>query len=390
MDFDFTPEQVMLRDLTREILTRESPPSAVRRWIEDPDGFDRTLWRQFAETGLLGVAIPAEDGGQGLGMVDLALVLDEMGRAAYPGPFFATCVLAAPALLAAGQSERLAKIANGSSIATFATSDDGLTWGPEGVQVTARHDGAGYVLAGVKRFVPFAHVADVILVAARTGDPLPPDVTLEQAARGITVFALERGIEGLTVEPMLSIDQGHRTSTLALANVRVGPDAVVGEVGGGWWIVDAALRTAAIGASAEMLGAARKSLELSVEYARVREQFGQPIGMFQAVKHMCAEMLLEVENAHSATYYAAWAYDAVAEDAALASSVAKSYVGEAARKVCGDAIQVHGGIGFTWDYDLHLYFKRAKSLEPLYGDAEHHRARIAALAMVPTAVPALA
>jgi alkylation response protein AidB-like acyl-CoA dehydrogenase len=169
------------------------------------------------------------------------------------------------------------------------------------------------------------------------------------------------------------MDHTTRTSTLIFDGVSVPADAVVGEVDRGWVVVGPTLQRAAVGAAAEMLGAARRCMEMSVEYAKVRQQFGQPIGMFQAIKHACAEMLLEVENSHAATYYAAWALDAGSPDAALAVSAAKAYVGDASRKVCGSSIQVHGGIGFTWEYDLHLYVKRAKHLEPLYGDADFHR-----------------
>jgi alkylation response protein AidB-like acyl-CoA dehydrogenase len=169
------------------------------------------------------------------------------------------------------------------------------------------------------------------------------------------------------------MDPGMRWLDLTLERVPVGADAVLGAPGTATPLLEALLRRGAVGAAAEMLGAARRCLDVSVEYAKVREQFGQPIGSFQAIRHKCAEMLLEVENAHAATYYAAWALDARADDAALAASVAKAYVGEAARKACGEAIQVHGGIGFTWEYDLHIYFKRAKALEAMYGDADYHR-----------------
>jgi alkylation response protein AidB-like acyl-CoA dehydrogenase len=384
MDFDFTEEQVMLRNLAREVLAQESPPRAVRRLMEDPTGYDAGLWGRLAEMGLLGVAIDEAHGGQGLGMVELALVLEEMGRAAYPGPYFATVVLAAGALAAAGnRGAELADIAGGKRVATLALLEDGLSMEPSGVGLRARSQAGGYVLSGRKRFVPFAHAAGLLLVAARTADSSDP-------TRGVTLFALERDAPGLSLEGNVGIDLTSKTSTVTLEDVRVGREAVVGRVDEGWDVVEAALRRAAVGAAAEMLGAARKCLEMSVEYAKVREQFGQPIGTFQAIKHACAEMLMEVENAHAATYYAAWALDAGAPDAAMAASVAKSYVGEAARKVCGASIQVHGGIGFTWDYDLHLYFKRAKHLEALYGDAEHHRELVLREVTAPIAVPALA
>jgi alkylation response protein AidB-like acyl-CoA dehydrogenase len=346
MDFDFTHEQTMLRDLVRELLSKESTPREVRRLMDDPLGYDQATWARMAEMGLLGLAIDPLFGGQGLGMVEQALVLEEMGRAAYPGPYFATAVLAATAL---GDDPRVQEIAEGRLKATLACVDDAVGWAPESVSMVAR----GNALSGTKRFVPWAHAADLILVAARAEDDL-------------ALFAIERESPGVHVVPNLEMDRTSKTSTLVLDNARavlIGP-----------WN-DALLHRAAVGAAAEMLGAARKCLELSVEYAKVRHQFGQPIGAFQAIKHACADMLLEVENAHAATYYAAWALDAGAPDAALAASVAKAHVSEAARKVCGSAIQVHGGIGFTWEYDLHLYVKRAKHLEPLYGDADFHRQR---------------
>jgi alkylation response protein AidB-like acyl-CoA dehydrogenase len=205
-----------------------------------------------------------------------------------------------------------------------------------------------------------------MLMVARTSD---------SADDGTTVFAVAADAAGLSTVPNVEMDLTNPTSTVTLKDVQVDDDSVVGEVDHGWAVVGPVLQRAAVAAAAEMLGAARRCMEMSVEYAKVRQQFGQPIGMFQAIKHACAEMLLEVENSHAATYYAAWALDAGSPDAALAASAAKAYVGDASRKVCGSSIQVHGGIGFTWEYDLHLFFKRAKHFEPLYGDADFHRER---------------
>ncbi len=371
MDFDFTQEQVMLRNLTREFLTRESSPRAVRTLMEEPSGFSDATWRQMSEMGLPGVAIGPGYGGQGLGMVELALVLDEMGRAAYPGPFFATAVLAASAIAAGGQPNQMARylpdIAQGRTRATLALIEDVLSWSSSGVQMRAERRGETFVLSGEKRFVPFAQSANLILVVARTASGPAND--------GTTVFAVPADAAGVSQTPNVEMDHTAKTSTLTFAGVSVPADAVIGEVDRGWDVIGPTLQRAAIGAAAEMLGAARRCMEMSVEYAKVRQQFGQPIGAFQAIKHACAEMLLEVENAHAATYYAAWALDAGSPDAELAASVAKAYVGEASRKVCGSSIQVHGGIGFTWEYDLHLYVKRAKHFEPLYGDADFHRER---------------
>ena len=393
MDFDFTQEQVMLRDLSREFLGRESTPRAVRALWDEPRGYSDTTWQQMADMGLHGLTVPEAYGGQGLGAIEQALVLDEMGRAAYPGPYFATSVLATTALLASGQDAHMARylpdIATGRTRATLALLEDKLSWRPSGVSLRASRSGDGYSLSGFKRFVPFGHVADMVLVVARTS---------ESREDGTTVFAVPGDASGLSQTPNVEMDRTNPTSTLTFKDVKVGSDAVVGQVDQGWQIVGPVLERAALGAAAEMLGAARRCMDMSVEYAKVRQQFGQPIGMFQAIKHACAEMLLEVENSHAATYYAAWAADASSPDASLAASAAKAYVGDASRKVCGSAIQVHGGIGFTWDYDLHIYFKRAKHFEPLYGDADFHRERALQLTLARLggaesqreAVPALA
>jgi len=362
VDFDFTDEQTMLRSLTREVLAAESSIPDVRKLLDDPDGYSKPLWKQLAETGLLGATIDENRGGQGLGMIELALILEEMGRAAYPGPYFATVVLAASIIAAGGNRAQmdsyLGDIANGKLIATLALMEDRLASGAEGVSLKASEHGDGFVLSGRKRFVPFAQVADLILVVARTNESSDP-------TRGVTIFAVDKDTPGLKIEPNVGIDQTNRTATVTLENVTVSSDRVIGQADGGWSIVDATLQRAAVGAAAVMLGAARKCMDMSVEYAKVREQFGQPIGAFQAIKHACAEMLVEVENAHGAVYYAAWALDEKAPDAAMAVSVAKSYVGDASRKVCGSSIQVHGGIGFTWEYDLHFFFKQAKYFEAL-------------------------
>src|SRR5581483_2709050 len=317
----------------RAALDQECAAAHVRAMMEDERGYSDALWGEMAKLGWLGLPFPEEQGGAGLGLVELALVLDEMGRAAYPGPYFATVVLGGLGLSLGGSAAQKER------------------WLPAG---------DGWRLSGVKRFVPWAHVADVVLVPAR-------------APEGLSLFLVDPRGAGVSVTPMVGIDLASRWSELRLADAPVPADALVGPAGGAGPVLEALLRRAAVAASAEMLGAARRCLDMSVAYAKVREQFGQLIGSFQAIRHRCAEMLLEVENSHSAVYYAAWALTAGAEDAAMAASICKSYVSEAARKVCGDAIQVHGGIGFTWEYDLHLYFKRAKSLEPLYGDAAYHR-----------------
>jgi alkylation response protein AidB-like acyl-CoA dehydrogenase len=374
VDFDFTTEQTMLRDLTRELLGKQSPSREVRRLMADPVGFNLGLWQQMADMGLLGLAVPDRFSGQGLGMLEQALVLEEMGRTAYPGPYFASAVLATTALLASedatAQATYLPGLASGTGIGTLAYLEDGVPQAPLGVRLSARANGDAWLLSGVKRFVPFAHTADVLLVVARTGT----------APEALSVFALDPNTPGVRLAANVGFDLTSRTSSVAFDNVRLPYSALVGALDGGWEPLRQVLRRAAVAASAEMLGCARRCLEMAVEYAKVREQFGQPIGSFQAVRHTLADMLLEVETAFGATYAAAWALDAAergdAVDADTASSVAKAYVSEAARKVCGNAIQVHGGIGFTWDHDVHLYFNRAKHQEMLYGNVEFHREQV--------------
>lgn len=370
MDFDFTADQVMLRNSVREYLSEKVPTTFVRKMFDEPTGFSKELWKEMAGLGWLGLTFPEENDGLGLGMVELASLLEEMGRAAFPGPYFASVLLAGEALKRAGdraQKEKyLGGIASGQMVATMGVLEEATNWGPESIHMRAEPGGGGFVLNGLKRFVPFAQVADVVLVPARTSTGADP-------SSGISLFVVDTKTKGVETTPMTNIDMTSKQAEVRLNNVMVPEENVVGDVDGAWPVVQDVLQRAAVGASAEMLGCARKSMEMSVEYAKVREAFGQPIGTFQAIKHKTADMLVDVEQSHSAVYYAAWAQDANAPDAALAASVAKAFVGDAARKVCGESIQVHGGIGFTWEFDLHLWFKRAKYFEPMYGDVEYHR-----------------
>jgi alkylation response protein AidB-like acyl-CoA dehydrogenase len=367
MDFSFSPDQQLLKNSARAFLDEHCKPEFVRAMFDDPRGESEALWKEIAQLGWLGLALPEEVGGSGLGMVETAILLEEMGRVAFPGPYLATS-LVGHALLTAGspaqKSRWLPALANGSARGALALMERSLDWGPEAIATHASRSGHGWVLTGLKQFVPWPQVADVMLVSAR-------------APEGLTLFLVEpASARKLGLSMMTGMDLTTRLGTVTLDGVAVEGDAVLGTPGGAGPLLEALLQRGAVAAAAEMLGAARRCLDMAVSYAKVREQFGQPIGSFQAIRHKCAEMLLEVENSHAATYYAAWALDAGADDAALAASVAKAYVNDASRKVCGEAIQVHGGIGFTWEYDLHLYFKRAKALEVQYGDADFHRERV--------------
>jgi alkylation response protein AidB-like acyl-CoA dehydrogenase len=371
MDFAFSEEQEMLRASAREFLAKQCPPSYVRRMMEADDAWDPAFWGKLAEMGWTGLGIPEEQGGVGT-FLDLVVVLEEAGRALLPGPFFSTMGLAVPTLLEAGSDAQkkdvLSAIAAGDARATVALTEPAGRWDADGVTLTAQQAGGGWRLDGVKLFVPDAAVADHLIVAARTR-PGGED--------GITLFLVSGRPAGVTVSPLKTMDMTRRWYEVRFEGLQLSADAVVGAVDQGWAPLRRALDWAAAGLCAEMVGGAQHVLDTSVEYAKTRQQFGKPIGIYQAVSHKLADMLLETESARSATYYAAWAVDADAPDRSLAASMAKAYTSDAYRRAAGNGIQVHGGIGFTWEHDMHLYFKRAKASEVTLGDATYHRELVA-------------
>jgi alkylation response protein AidB-like acyl-CoA dehydrogenase len=371
MDFAFSEEQEQLRKEARSFLAKESPTSRVRKVMDSEDAFDEGLWKKLVENGWTALGIPEEFGGFG-SFLDLAVVLEEAGRYLLPGPFFSTLGLAVPMLLEAGTEAQKKKwlnaIASGKARATLALTEPSGRWDAEGVGLRAQRQGEGWKLDGLKLFVPDAGVADVLVVAARTRD---------SGEDGVTLFLVEGRPPGMTVTPMKTLDRTRRWYEVKFEGVAVPSDAVMGQVDQGWPPLKRALEWASAALCAEMVGGASHVLETSVEYAKTRQQFGKPIGIYQAVSHKLSDMLLEVESARSATYYAAWAVDADAPDRALASSMAKAYVSDAYRRAAGNGIQVHGGIGFTWEHDMHLYFKRAKASEVTLGDATYHRELVA-------------
>jgi alkylation response protein AidB-like acyl-CoA dehydrogenase len=379
MDFGFSQEQELLRQTARSFLEKECPSGFVRRMMNDPAGTTDEFWGKLAELGWLGLIYPEAHGGVGLGLVDLTVVLEEMGRAVMPGPFFSTVLLGGLAVLDAGSEAQkaawLPRIAAGEARATLALLEESARWDAAGVAVTAKPGkGGGFVLSGTKLFVPDGHAADLLVVAARTARP-----TKEDPSHGVSLFLVPTDRKGITRILLPTMDQTRKLAEVALARVEVGPDALLGPLHQAWPVVTRVLDQATVALCAEMCGGAQKVLDLSTDYAKVRVAFGRPIGAYQAVKHKCADMLVAVENAKSITYYAAWAADQKAPDAPLAASMAKAFVSDAYRKVAGDGIQVHGGIGFTWEHDLHLYFKRAKGSEVAFGDATLHRERVARL-----------
>ena len=376
MDIGFTEEQQMLRETARKFLDGECTTKFVRDMMATETAVTDAFWRHLAENGWLGIAYPEADGGSGLGMVDLVVLMEEIGRAVMPGPYPATVLLGGAAIAEAGSAvqrrEQLPRVASGELKATLALTEANARWDASGITASVREERGGFTLSGTKMFVPDAHVADVIVVAARTRDGSTMD-------DGISLFLVPKGAGGLSVKLLPSIDETRKLCEVALDNVQVPASALLGELHGGWAPLSRVIDKAAVALAAEMCGGAQKVLDITVEYAKLRETFGKPIGSYQGVKHKCADMLVDIENAKSLTYYAAWALDEGADEAAQAVSMAKAYASDASRKVCAAGIQLHGGIGMTWEHDLQLYLKRGKACEVAFGDATWHRERLARL-----------
>lgn len=364
MQFRLNESQEILRDSARKFFAGECPVSEVRRSMETDTAYDAALWSKLAAQGYTGIIFPEEYGGVGLGKAELILLMEEAGRALLPGPFFATVALAGAVLEATGTPEQKEKylklICEGAARSTVAMLEASASWDPS----DARMEAIGGRLTGEKLFVPDAGVADFIVVAARNG-----------------VFVVDAGDPGVRISPMAGMDLTRKLSAVQF-------NGAAGEKLGNAAGLSRGLDVATAALVAEMVGGMQRTLELTVEYAKTRKQFGKPIGAFQAVQHQCADMYLETESSRSAAYYAAWALEENLPDAALAVSIAKTYASDACRAVGNRGIQVHGGMGFTWENDLHLYYRRAKASESMLGDAIFHRERIARLVIDARAISA--
>ena len=376
MNFGFTEEQEMIRSQAAEFLKQEYPIAFVRESLNDEHGFNQDLWNKMSTLGWLSLVFPEDCRGAGLTFVDLTILLEQMGRVLVPGAFFSTVLLGGLTILETGSSEQklkwLTSIADGklkSTLAHFEPERDSAAGGPS--PVTAKREDNGYVINGTKLFVPDAHSADLIVCTARSSGSVPEG--------GMSLFAVDRMSAGLNVTALKTMDQTRRVYEVTFDQVHVPKDRVLGTFGHALRAIDKVLCKATIGRCAEMVGGAQKMLDMCVDYAKQRVQFGRPIGSFQAIQHKCADMLLLIESARSAVYAGACAASVDSHDAALLASVAKAYTNDACRFVAGEAIQIHGGMGFTWEHDAHLYFKRAKADEFSFGDAVYHRARVAEL-----------
>lgn len=366
MDFAFTPEQELLQRACRDALAALVPMTHVRAMMADARGTTDAVWRRVAELGWLGMTFSEDEGGAGLGFTELAIVLAEMGRVAMPGPFLAA-VIGGRAIAHAGDAAQrrrwLPGIGDGSRIATLAVLEAAARWSFDGVAAVARPDGGGFVLAGTKLFVPDAHVADAIVCALRRADDGAPVLVVVESA-------------GARVRAQPSVDGTRKICSLDLDGLRVEADAVL--AGAAESALAAVLDEARVALAADMSGGAERVLAATVDYVKTRRQFDRVIGTFQAVQHACADMMVAVECAKAATTYAAWAVDQRADDATIAAATAKATAGEAFRQVTAKAIQLHGGIGFTWEHDLHIHYKRALSGDMMYGDAIANRELVAA------------
>ncbi|MGH9064543.1 MAG: acyl-CoA dehydrogenase family protein, partial [Acidimicrobiales bacterium] len=338
------------------------------------EGYDPKVWAQMGnELGLQSLHIPEAYGGQGYSFVELVVVLEEMGRSLLCAPYFASVCLAANAILNAGSEEQKAAllpgIASGETIATLAFTEPSGKWDASGITMEAVPSGdgsGGYTLSGTKMFVLDGHTANLIVVAARSAG--------SGGTEGISFFTVDASAAGLTRTALPTMDQTRKQAKLEFSNV---PASLLGEEGAGWAALSKTLDQVAVCLAAEQVGGAQRCLDMSVEYAKVRIQFGRPIGSFQAIKHKCADMLLEVESSKSAAYYAGWVAAEDTDELPVMASLAKAYCSDAYFHAAAENIQIHGGIGFTWEHDAHLYFKRAKSSQLLLGDPSYHRELLA-------------
>ncbi|MFG2524955.1 acyl-CoA dehydrogenase family protein [Streptomyces sp. NPDC048527] len=366
MEWVYSEEQEELRSTVRRFLRDKVPGEEVRRVMETELGHDPAVWRQMADQiGLQGLAVPEEYGGAGFGLVELSVVLEEMGRTLLPAPYFASVALAANVLLTSGdeaaKKDLLPGIASGDTIATLALAEDGGSWDPGAVRMTARREGERYLLTGHKNFVLDGHIADLVLVVARTD-------------AGLSLFAVDGDLLGLSRTPLTTLDATRRQARLVFDAL---PGRLIGTDGGAEPGLVKALDIAAALLACEQMGGAQHCLESAVEHAKERVQFGRVIGSFQAVKHKLADMFVDIELARSAAQYAVWQVAEDTDEAGAAAGVAKAYCSLAYWNTVVETVEAHGGIAFTWEHDTHLYYKRAKSTQVLLGDPVHHRELIA-------------
>ncbi|MBI2760128.1 MAG: acyl-CoA/acyl-ACP dehydrogenase [Chloroflexi bacterium] len=370
MDLGLSEEQELLKNSARDFLEKEVPETYVRQMEEDEKGYSPEVWKKMADLGWQGLMIPEDQGGAGFGFLDLVVLLEEFGRALVPGPFIPTMV-AATAIIEGGsdqqQNDILPRVASGDLIMTLAFTEPSARFDAEGVELKAEKSGDGYTLNGIKLFVPDAHVSDQLVVAARTGG---------SGEQGLSLFLVDRAASGISIEVLKTI-ASDKQCEVKFENVKVPAANLIGAEGAGWDILQRVIRKATCMEMAYLVGLAQQDFEISVNYAKERVQFGRPIGSFQAIQHKAADMVTDVDGARFIMYRAAWAVAENEPDADMQVSMAKAWVSDATRRVVAHGQQIHGGIGFTKDYKIQLFFRRQKRGELMWGDGDFHREKVA-------------
>jgi alkylation response protein AidB-like acyl-CoA dehydrogenase len=374
MDITLSKTQQNIAQEARRFLKKECPPEYVQEMFMDERGFSDDLWKKMTEMDWMALRIPEAYGGMGMEQIDMSLLLEEMGRTVVPGPFFSTVVLAGETIMAAGtdaqKKKYLGAIADGNARATLALHEPDGGSDPGFIHMPATRDGDDFIIDGTKLYVPDAHVADFIVMPVRTETTGKPEDS-------ISLFILSAQERGITISPLPTMDGTRKLSAVTCDNVRLNKESILGEIDKGWQPLFQALQRAQVGLCAEAVGGAQKAMEIATDYAKVRVQYDQPIGSFQAIKHICAQMFTEAESSRSMLYWASWAQDYGDEnEAAIAASSAKSYCTDAFTKIAAKGIQVLGGTGFTMENEMHLYLKRAKANQAALGTPVYHRERV--------------
>ena len=371
MDFSLNEEQTILRDMARNFLAKECPKSLVKEISKDEKGYSPLLWSKMAELGWMGFIFPEKYGGMEGSFLDLTVLIEEMGRACLPSPFFSTVILGGISLLEGGNEEQkesfLPKIASGEIILTLAITEVSGNYEPEGIETRFIKTKEGYTIDGTKLFVSDANIADYIIVAARAKE--------SKGDNGIALFIIDAKSLGITVTPLQTIS-GDNQCEVRFEGVKIKEDALIGGLNNGWSIIQKLWPRIVVARCAEMVGGAQEAMEMTINYAKEREQFGRPLGTLQAVQHFCADMVADVDGCRYLTYQAAWMLSCglpCEKEAAMA----KAWCSDAFKRVTAKGHQIHGAIGFTEEHDLHLYYKKAKTLELFYGDSDFHREIVA-------------
>jgi alkylation response protein AidB-like acyl-CoA dehydrogenase len=378
MDLGLDEQQEMLKNFARDFLEKECPEQLVRQMEEDENGYSPELWQKMAQQGWMGLIIPEEYGGTGMNICELVVLLEEFGRALVPGPFIPTVVLGAVPIMEAGTEEQkkqyLPKIASGELIMTMALTEPSAKWTADGVTLTAKRESAGggkeggdYVLNGTKLFVQDAHVTDMMVVVARTGG---------SGEDGITLFLVDSKSPGIKFEVLKTI-AADKQAEVVFENVKVPASNILGAEGKGWPVVEKTKKVATVAACAYLVGLSQMDFDVTLNYAKERVQFGRPIGSFQAIQHKLADAVIDVDGSRFISYKAAWSLQEGEPDADMMISMAKAWTSDASRRVVAHGQQIHGGIGFTKEYKIQLYFRRQKWMELMWGDADYHREQVA-------------